>query len=71
MEFAQKVALYKRLKAEQPDIAAFIDNVTKTWPGAKVTYVRIGVEEFGVTASVLYPAIPGPLYKHDAKRGKR
>jgi hypothetical protein len=71
MTFVQKVALYKRLKDEQPDIAQFIDSVANLWPGAKVTYVKIGVECWGTTASVLYPAIPSPLYKPDSSKGKR
>ncbi len=71
MTFEQKVALYKRLKQDQPDIGEFVDQCAKVWPGAKVVYVIIGAEQFGVTASVTYEAQPGPLWKPEQPPKRR
>lgn len=71
MTFQQKVDLYNRLKQRQPDIASFIDGVSKTWPGAKVTYVQIGVESYGTTCSIKFPAVTGPLFEQTARRKKK
>jgi hypothetical protein len=71
LTFLQKVNLYKRLKAEQPDLAKFIDEVALVWPGAKVTYVQVGVEQWGTSCAVnLFPAITSPLFGRDKKTTK-
>lgn len=62
MTLPEKKALYRRISLQQPEMAAVIDACHDCFPGAKVTFVRLGEETWGEPLGQDYPAIPGPLY---------
>jgi hypothetical protein len=47
MTLEEKKNLYRRARAENPELAAVIDACHEQFPGCRVTYLKLGDEEWG------------------------
>ena len=62
----------EQLRAQAPDLAAFVDEVRDVFgPDVKITYLKIGAQEFGVKSESVYALPHEPEQAESPYRGKR